>query len=575
MNTDKHRFYTTNFAALRLCGILLFCFALLIISAIAQTQPKMSSRILLIPLDDRPPCLQFPVKMGLIGDAEIVTPPREILGRFTEAGKSDEIIKWLKTQNLKSFDAAIVSVDMLAYGGLVAMRVHQTDDQAATRRIEFVREMRRLAPKMKIYGSSVIMRLAPTGDVKNEAYREKLARWAEISVETDEKSKSETAKLEREIPAFALVDYKAARVRDLKINLKTIDFVRENVIDYLILSQDDAKPHGIHVADRERLISETAKLNLTEKIAIQPGADEVSMLLLARSLTDKYNFHPKIKAIYSSEELADKAMPYEDRPLRQTVSFQIQSTGAIEVPKETDNFNINILFCVYVSRFEKDRAKSFAEEVWKGKNVVVADIDPKGDVQGADVKFVESLINPSLSLKENEKKNLPSFANLLFMSGYASWNTAGNTIGTALPQGILTGLSNDSYFDVGVFRKNQKKNGKKDWKVKTEFLKRTAMAHEWFIMHRLIDDYAYHSIVRPKALQLIKENKWNAFRLTDEQTKVVEDFCLKELQPTITKIADDYKDFTKGKCEMSPITFNLPWNRTFEAEIDFKLQCPK
>ena len=392
MNTGKHKFYTTTLKAFPLYGILLFCFALLIVPALAQSQPKMSSRILLIPLDDRPPCLQFPVKMGLIGDAEIVTPPKELLGRFTEPGNSDQIIKWLKTQNLKTFDAAIVSVDMLAYGGLVAMRVHQTDNVTAMRRLEFLREMRSLAPKMKIYGSSVIMRLAPTGDVKNEAYREKLARWAEISVESDAKSKGETAKLEKEIPAFALADYKAARVRDLKINLQTIDFVREGTIDYLILSQDDAKPKGIHVADREKLIAETNRLKLSEKITVQPGADEVSMLLLARSLTDKYNFHPRIKAIYSSEELANKAMPFEDRALRETVSFHIKATGSREVQNEKD---ADLLFYVYPSRFEAGRAVSFAEEIAvnikKGKRIIVADIDPKGDVQGGDKVFTNEL----------------------------------------------------------------------------------------------------------------------------------------------------------------------------------------
>ncbi len=507
----------------------------------AQAQPKMSSRILLIPLDDRPPCLQFPVKMGLIGDAEIVTPPREILGRFTEFGKSDEIIKWLKMQNLKSFDAAIVSIDMLAYGGLVAMRVHQTDDQAATRRIEFVREMRKLAPKMKIYGSSVIMRLAPTGDVKNEAYREKLARWAEISVEADEKSKNETAKLEKEIPAFALADYKAARVRDLKINLKTIDFVRKGTIDYLILSQDDAKPRGIHVADREKLIAETARLNLTEKIAIQPGADEVSMLLLARSLTDKYNYHPKIKAVYSSEATKNQFMPYEDRALNQTVSFHIKAVGGIKTETEKD---ADILFYVYASRFEANRGESFADEIARritqDKKIIVADVDPKGDVQGAEDFFIKELLRHRI---------------FSFISGFAGWNTAGNTIGTTLPQGVIANLD---------FPKKDKN--------RTERIKKS---QAWFLMHRLVDDYAYHSIVRPKALKTIRENKWNSFRLTDGQTKTIEEFCLTELKPIASKIVGEFNSDYRKVCSIGDLTFDLPWNRTFEAEIDFNLQCPK
>jgi hypothetical protein len=380
----------------------------------AQT-PKHSSRILLIPLDDRPPCLQFPVRMGLIADAEVVTPPREILGRFTEFGKSDEIIKWIKTQDLKSFDAAIISVDMLAYGGLVAMRVHQTDDKTSLRRLEFARQLRRLAPKMKIYASSVIMRIAPTGTGDNESYRENLSKWAEISV--DPNSKNETADLEKKIPAAALADYKAARVRDLKINLATIKLVKDKVFDYLILSQDDAKPRGIHVADRERLIAETKRLNLTEKIAVQPGADEVSMLLLSRSLADKYNYHPKIKAIYSSEATRNLVMPYEDRPLNQTVSFQVKAAGGTEIPAESQASKTDLNFFVYASRLEKNGAESFAERVWKGNNTILADVDPKGDVQGADVNFVGDLISPSFLPRQDGKTPPRSFGIFLFMNG--------------------------------------------------------------------------------------------------------------------------------------------------------------
>ncbi len=544
-------------------------------SCFAQTNApigaKTSSRVLLIPLDDRPPCLQFPVRMGAIGDAEIVTPPRELLGRFTEFGKSDEIIKWIKTQNLKSFDAAIVSVDMLAYGGLVAMRVNQTDEQTALRRLEFVREMRKIAPKMKIYGSSVIMRLAPTGDVKNEAYREKLARWAEFSVETDDKSKSETAKLEREIPAFALADYKAARIRDLKINLKTIDYVRDGTLDYLILSQDDAKPRGIHVADRERLINETAKLNLTEKIAVQPGADEVSMLLLARSLTDKFNYHPKIKAVYSSEATKNKVMPYEDRALNQTVSFHIKAAGGIETPTEKD---ADILFYVFASRFEPNRAESFAQEIYDRfyeipadckanlkslcmprKPFIVADIDPKGDVQGADIKFTEQLKSKSL---------------FSIISGYASWNTAGNTIGTALPHGVLSNLS------VRLLRSNPRNVSKARGKEIYQFSARVEQAQTWFLLNRLLDDYVYHSIVRPEAIKYAREKGWNVFRFNDEQTKAVEEFSTPKIKEKIWENLNSINTVGSSALvcnELKTFDFTLPWGRTFEAEINFQLNC--
>jgi hypothetical protein len=487
-------------------GLILFLAA----SVFAQNQSKPNAKILLIPLDDRPPCLQFPVRMGAIGDAEIVTPPRELLGRFTEFGKPAEIIAWVKKQNLQSFDAAIVSVDMLAYGGLVAMRVHETDDAAAMQRLAFVKEMRSLAPKLKIYASSVIMRLAPTGNVVNEAYREKLAKWAEISV--DETQKAETEKLEKSIPAAALADYKAARVRDLKINRASIELVKDKVFDYLILSQDDAKPKGVHVADRENLIEEIKRLNLPEKVAVQPGADEVSMLLLARALTDKYNYLPKIKAIYSSEQIADRVMPYEDRPLRQTVSFHIKAAGANEVGTEAE---ADILFYVFASRFEAGKAESFADEIKNNfynetdgigipkanaKNVIVADVDPKGDVQGADIQFTEAL------------KNKLVFSRI---SGYASWNTAGNTIGTALPHGVLFSASRKTF----GLPENLLKMAKAEIRRREEIMRRVGYAQTWFLLNRLLDDYVYHSIVRPEAQSFARSKNWNVFRLTNGKQK--------------------------------------------------------
>nr|MCU0341482.1 DUF4127 family protein [Spirosomataceae bacterium] len=90
---------------------------ILFVLVCAASWVQAQTRILFIPLDDRPPCLQFPVRMGQIGHVQLVAPPRELLGRFTTFGQSDAIVQWLQTQDLQQFDAAIVSIDMLAYGG--------------------------------------------------------------------------------------------------------------------------------------------------------------------------------------------------------------------------------------------------------------------------------------------------------------------------------------------------------------------------------------------------------------------------------------------------------------------------
>lgn len=557
----------TRAAKTRLFGIAFAVCVIWFFAALSSNgQAKLTSRILLIPLDDRPPCLQMPVKMGLIGDAEVVAPPRAMLGRFTDFGKSDEIVEWIRKQDLKKFDAAIVSVDMLAYGGLVAMREYETTAETALKRLEIIRTIRKSAPKMPIYGSSVIMRLAPTGNIINEAYRVNLARWAEISA--DPSKAQETAELEKKIPAEALEKYKKARERDLKINLHTVDLVREGVIDYLILSQDDAKPNGVHIADREKLIAKVTELKLQEKIAVQPGADEVSMLLLSRALTAKYKYRPKIKAIFSDEKLADQAMPYEDRPLRQTVSFHIKAAGGVEVADEKD---AEILLFVFVSRFEKGAAEKFADRIasvlWeqtgpdtrrarsKRPGLIVADVDPKGDVQGADPAFTKEL---------KSRLMFETFA------GYASWNTAGNTIGTALPYGLTRSLESIRMLGFPLRGATEAQ-----FRVYHELNGRRQIAHTWFLLNRILDDFVYHSVVRPKAIKLAQEKGWNPFRFTPEQQSEVEKYAFDEISKSIRESINGLEMIDNYfVCEhIGALSFKLPWGRTFEAEIDFDLKC--
>jgi hypothetical protein len=515
---------------------------------------RFGARILLIPLDDRPPCLQFPVMMGLIGNAEVVTPPRALLGRFLEPGQPQQIEAWLRGQELHRFDAAIISVDMLAYGGLVNSRIHRTPLSVALKRLDVARWLRRRAPHLPIYGSSVIMRLAPTADGRNEAYRERLARWAEISPAAAQTAtqREEVAQLEREIPQEALADYKRARARNLAVNRAALALVRQRVFDYLILSQDDAKPRGVHIRDRERLVEEVTRLGLADRVAIQPGADEVSMLLLARALNHRFGYSPRVAALYSSEKARQSVAPYEDRPLHCTVSYHIAATGSREV---SDADAADVLFYVYGSRAEPGAARSFAEriaaDVRRGRRVIVADIDFKGDVQGADPVFTDAL---------RARHVFPHLA------GYASWNTAGNTIGTALPQGLICARA----LQTIAHRTDQ-------------LTQRIIGAQMKFLLHRLLDDYAYHTLVRPDTNRFARERQLDPNGLSGKGQALIEQFIREQMRPHVDLL---WRDFAGAPYVIGPrgekllwgsvtgidnFYIRLPWGRTFEAELDFDL----
>lgn len=338
------------------------------------------------------------------------------------------------------------------------------------------------------------------------------------------------------------------RRRNLLTNLKAIELVKEGVIEYLLLSQDDAKPQGIHVADRIKLLQEIQKQGLEQKIAVQPGADEVSMILLARALTQVHGYRPRIRVVYSSDSIRAATMPFEDRPLHQTVSQHIRATGADEV---ADGQSADIYLYVYVSRHDKGKAEPFAAEidasVRKVRQVVVADIDPRGDVQGSDPEFAESL---------NRRK-------LFFaLTGYAAWNTAANTIGTALSQGVVFSTAEDKLF------KNP------------ELSIRSLSAQRWFTLHRVMDDYYFHTLVRAKTNAYLKQEKKSSLIMNDEKTRQAEAFSRKLMQRYFETVTKTYfKPIQRNpipktlSCQASNLRFSLPWNRMFEASIDFDVHC--
>ena len=146
--------------------------------------------------------------------------------------------------------------------------------------------------------------------------------------------------------------------------------------------------------------------------------------------------------------------------------------------------------------------------------------------------------------------------------GYASWNTAGNTIGTALPHGIVFALA------VSKLSKNKAAS------------QRIRTAQSWFMINRVMDDYYYHNLVRAKANTYLSGQKLpSATLMSSEDNKRVEDFCLSLLQKHLDDFLKSYlvknRNGHSGLTCQKPVdlTFTLPWNRTFEADIDFNLNC--
>ena len=74
-----------------------------------------------IPIDNRPVCYTLPLQLGAIDEnINIFMPNREWLGDLEKYADTEKIFVWLTT--LPKMDAFIVSLDTIAYGGLISSR---------------------------------------------------------------------------------------------------------------------------------------------------------------------------------------------------------------------------------------------------------------------------------------------------------------------------------------------------------------------------------------------------------------------------------------------------------------------
>ncbi len=516
--------------------------------------------ITLLPIDDRPAVGQFAQMIGAVADHKVTMPPMEMLGRFTRSGDTARIEQWLKSQDYSKTDALVVSVDMLAYGGLVASRTHKVSFDEARKRLEFFRWFKSKYPRVPVYAFSVIMRVAPTATAATQGVHDKLARWAELKDRApktkDKKLDAELEQLTGDLSPAVIEDYLAARKRDLQINLAMLDLVKAGTVNELILLQDDARQFGLHRQDQAVLKARLKELGLESKAPIYNGTDEGSSSLVSRAVLDKFLYKLKVAVVYSSEKSREVIAPYEDHPLQFTVENQIRAAGGIPV-SEFDQSDYRLFVNAPGTDDEEFDLflKKLLKELKENRHIALADVlFPKPHFSGADERIIAALKRENL---------LDRFA------GYAAWNTAGNTLGTAIP-----------HANMRVFFRS-KLNDRADRAARTE------AAHLEFLLNRFAGDYLYHDIVRLDINdRLRREAKDNevTYEMNPQKYEQINREVGQKLSAEIEKF---FAEYFKGRTHRlaiykgveKTITVNglkdlkvyLPWSRTFECVIELKL----
>ena len=394
-------------------------------------------RICFIPIDNRPVCYTLAKDtISLDKDIELLVPPREFLGSLTKTADINRLIDWLR--EIPDCDSIILSLDTLAYGGLIPSRRGIEPLEKIKERIEGLKQIL-LKKNSKIYAFSSIMRIS-----NNNCNEEEKKYWAEYGKKIFEYSynlhkygQADSSK----IPPEILNDYLSTRKRNFEVNKIYLEWQKEGFFDTLIFSKDDCAQYGLNVKEAlelENLGGQT-----------KTGADEIPLTLLARAL----NKNIKVFVKFTEPEFKDSISNYEDVSIERSVIGQLE-LGGFKIADEESDADIILI----VNNFCKKQGELVMG--WETQPYKKIFVQPEKPFAIADVRYANGADNDFV-------EDLMPKINKNFI-GYAGWNTSANTLGSLLAEVKI--LYKAKHFDQDAFKKLQ--------------------------MIRFLDDWAYQSNVR-------------------------------------------------------------------------------
>ncbi|MBP1764879.1 MAG: hypothetical protein H6Q65_1937 [Firmicutes bacterium] len=505
--------------------------------------------ILLLPLDSRPPCTQFVEQLAAIAGIKILLPPATLLDNYKTPADRVGLQQWLQT-NIAQADAAIISIDMLIHGGLLASRQAQGSTQDQERAIDILIELHEKNPQIPLYVFNIIPRLLIADSEETIRFQKAMTQYSilkdQIALFENPHDVEKLEKIENQVPLELVRKYQSLYIQNRNLNFHLINLTKQGVFAGLVIGQDDSQLFGWPNSIKRTLKNYLSNLpEMNDKIFITRGTDELALTLLGHIATHSSNMQPHIYVAYSHQQAAQTVMPFMPNTVQKTISEKIDLLGGREVD---DPNNADFILYVHIgNRKTKDIVLSTAAHQLNGfieQGYKVALVDLTEDFYASETVL-------SLLLKQK--------ADLTKLIGYAGWNTTSNSIGTAVTQAAL--------FSQAATNSTSLPESCEIYKSNLEFL-----------IARLLDDWYYQKDIQPDINQRLlltgidPYNLGSAYNKTDQHIRelmadkarlLFHQNLANRLIPISAAGANHYIAITDLQ-----IIAHLPWSRTFEIYIN-------
>ena len=456
----------------------------------------MKKRIAYLPLDERPVNTRYPGMIADIASIELELPPTDLLSQFRTPADQDRLIDWLCAA-VPTCSALIVSLEMLGCGGLIASRISTESATAIATRLHILAELKRQHPDLVIYAFTVVTRVPNYDDATEEP-----VYWADFGTalhqlsrlydrrERGESVDDEIAEIEAVVPLSIRRDWLTRRLRNHTLNLTALDLLAHDVLDLLVISSDDTTPEGLGTREKSWINWWGALVPGDDsRLLMYPGADEIGCALLARLMLDGET--PNFRVDYAIERDSNRIAPFEDGAVSVTVERQIRAVGGQITADESADFVVMVNPPSPIGR-EYDPVLAAEERAYRLPALVLfverlaANLAARRRVIVADVAYPNGADPVLIDL-------LLEHVDLTQLAAYGAWNTAGNTIGTALAQGVASSFA----------------------RTRTQ-----VEAQERFLTHRFLEDWGYQHLVRQQVREWL-EAHYDIHEMTVQNAHVV------------------------------------------------------
>ena len=506
--------------------------ALMVTAIATSTSIQVDAEtVLFVPQDDRPVSLQYTVDTAKAAGMTVLTPPQNLISGKTYKGQADQIWNWVE-QNAGRADVMVLSTDTLIYGGLVDSRKHNLPLSTLEYRLKRIEALKANYKNTRIYGFGTVMRSprASGGGTEPSYYADYGPTIFQIAALQDKLdagtlTQAETQKLmslQASVPVEYLQDWFSRRQKNMQINKGLIDEARKGVFEYFALGHDDTSQLS-QSALEGRYLSQYSKGIPRTQYGSFPGADQLGLLLMARSRTDESVEKPTFSIIYPLGG-AGKTLPgYEDQTIDKTIAEHVEAVGgtmttagkptvllAVNTPlststSESEAFG-NLPMVSQATNAFVDRIQQAIEQ---GVTVSVADIAYNN---GSDNTLVGAMYKRDILYK---------------IGAYNGWNTASNTVGYAIAQGLLL--------------KSMSPEGHRD-----------------MLTQQYLDNWAYQANIRKDIYRMQDSIRTDNVRYSGDLNSKLEEYLQERIQ-----------DFGKTYLKVDPRTIKatFPWGRLFETDI--------